>query len=157
MRPTKPDEPDVTEAAGLGRRLGAMFYDSLLLFAVTWAFTALEVGLRLWQEGEQAIRATGRAAVGGAALQVPLLVITVLFFGWFWTRWGQTLGMQAWKLRIETLDGRRISWRDALLRQLFACVSFACLGAGFWMMLFDSERRTWHDRWTGTRIVRVHG
>lgn len=132
-----------------------MFYDTLLLFAVTWAITALEVGLRLWREGEQAIRATGRAAAGGAELQIPLLVVTVLFFGWFWTRWGQTLGMQAWKLRIETLDGARISWPQALLRMLFAGVSLACLGAGYWTMLFDGQRRTWHDRWTGTRIVRV--
>ena len=153
MTSTSPEKQPGTLAPGLGRRLGAMFYDSLLLFALTWAVTAAEVGLRIWREGEQAVRATGRAAAGGLALQLPLLVAGVLFFGWFWTRWGQTLGMQAWRLRVETLDGTRISWRQALLRLAGACVSLACLGAGYLAILFDAESRAWHDRWSGTRVV----
>jgi len=130
-----------------------MFYDTLLLFAVAWAVTAVEVGLRVWREGESAIRATGRAAAGGLGLQLPLALATLLFFGWFWTRWGQTLGMQAWRLRVETLAGGRISWGQALLRMAGACVSFACLGAGYLAILFDPAARAWHDRWSGTRVV----
>ena len=50
--------------------LGKSILVSLLLFAVTWAITALEVGLRIWREGEQAIRATGRAAFLGGNVPV---------------------------------------------------------------------------------------
>ena len=132
-----------------------MFYDGLLLFAVSWAVTAAEVGLRLWREGDAAIRTSGHAAAGGIWLQLPLCAATVLFFGWFWTRWGQTLGMQAWRLRIERLDGSRPTWPQSLARLLGACVSAACLGAGYWVILFDPRRRAWHDRWSGTRIVRI--
>jgi uncharacterized RDD family membrane protein YckC len=157
MTPTAPDAPRASEPAGLRRRLAAMFYDALLLFAVSWAVTALAVGLRVGLEGETAVRASGRAAAGGIGLQLALAAATVLFFGWFWTRWGQTLGMQAWRLRVETLAGDRISWRQAMLRLAGACVSFACLGAGYLAILFDPESRAWHDRWSGTRVVRETG
>ena len=130
-----------------------MFYDSLLLFALTWAVTALEIGLRVWWSGADSVRATGNAAAGGILLQLPIALVVVLFFGWFWTRSGQTLGMQAWRLRIETLAGDRLGWRQALLRLALATVSLACFGAGYWSLLFDPERRTWHDRWTRTRVV----
>lgn len=130
-----------------------MFYDTLLLFAVAWAVTAVEVGLRVWREGESAIRATGRAAAGGLGLQLPLALATLLFFGWFWTRWGQTLGMQAWRLRVETEDGRLPGWGRSLLRLALACVSLALLGAGYWAALLDPAGRSWHDRLSRTRIV----
>jgi uncharacterized RDD family membrane protein YckC len=152
MTPALPDSlPPVP--AGLGRRLGAMFYDSLLLFAVTWAFTALAIGARVALQGSATIRATGHAAVAGPLLQLPLLVLVVVFFVWFWTRSGQTLGMQAWRLRVETLDGQRLDWRRSLLRLALAAVSAACLGAGYWWLLLDRERRTWHDRGSASRVV----
>ncbi len=77
----------------------------------------------------------------------------MLFFGWFWTRSGQTLGMQAWRLRVQQPDGSPISWRQALVRMGGAVLSALCLGAGYWWLLFDRERRTWHDRLSGTRVV----
>src|SRR5262245_8487168 len=152
MPTTTPDEP---RPAGLGRRLGAMLYDSLLLFAITWAVTALEIGLRVWWRGAETVRATGAAAAGGILLQLPLLAVVALFFGWFWTHSGQTLGMQAWRLRVETGTGDRIGWRQAMLRLALAAVSLGCLGAGYWSALFDPERRCWHDRWTGSRVVQL--
>jgi uncharacterized RDD family membrane protein YckC len=152
MTPALPDSaPPIP--AGLGRRLGAMFYDSLLLFAVTWAFTALAIGARVVLQGSATVRATGHAAVSGPLLQLSLLVLVVVFFGWFWTRSGQTLGMQAWRLRVETLEGGRLDWRRSLLRLALAAVSAACLGAGYWSLLFDRERRTWHDRVSASRVV----
>jgi len=130
-----------------------MFYDSLLLFALMWAVTAAEVGLRVWLSGEQSVRAAGHAAAGGLWLQLPLLAVVPLFFGGFWTRWGQTLGMQAWRLRVETEDGRLPGWGRSLLRLALACVSLALLGAGYWAALLDPAGRSWHDRLSRTRIV----
>lgn len=141
--------------AGLLRRLGAMLYDSLLLFAVSWSVTAIEVALRVARVGEDAIRASGQSAVAGPALQLPLLLACFAFFGWFWTRSGQTLGMQAWRLRIDSDAGGRISWWQALRRFSGAIVSFASFGLGFWWMLFDSRRRAWHDRLSNSRMVQL--
>ncbi|MBP6382319.1 MAG: RDD family protein [Pseudomonadales bacterium] len=145
--------PDTLPPPGLLRRLAAMLYDSLLVFAVAWTVTALAVFLRLERVGESAIRASGKAAASGLLLQLAIAVALVLFFGWFWTRSGQTLGMQAWRLRVQQPDGSPISWRQALVRMGGAVLSALCLGAGYWWLLFDRERRTWHDRLSGTRVV----
>jgi uncharacterized RDD family membrane protein YckC len=83
------------------------------------------------------------------------LLVTVLFFCVFWTWRGQTIGMIAWRLRVERSDGASLTWRDALVRLGGACVSIAALGFGYWWIWMDRERSAWHDRWSGTRIVVV--
>ncbi|MFM7783368.1 MAG: RDD family protein [Gammaproteobacteria bacterium] len=153
MQSPRPESANTPEPAGLARRLGAMLYDSLLLFAVSWAVTAVVIGLRVLGSGEQAVRGAGGPAASGLLLQLPLLVALAGFFVWFWTRSGQTLGMQSWRLRVETEDGARLDWRTALLRLLLALLSAICLGAGYWWILLDAQKRSWHDRWTRTRVV----
>jgi uncharacterized RDD family membrane protein YckC len=153
MTSTLAGPADALPAPGLMRRLAAMFYDSLLVFAVAWTVTAVAVFLRRESVGEAAIRASGHAAASGPLLQAAIAIALVLFFGWFWTRTGQTLGMQAWRLRVQQPDGRPISWRQALLRMCGAVLSALCLGAGYWWVLVDREQCTWHDRLSGTRVV----
>ena len=85
--------------------------------------------------------------------QAALLLVIVLFFCVFWTWRGQTLGMLAWRLRVERMDGTAISWRAALIRLGGAWVSFAALGLGYFWIWFDRDRLAWHDRWSGTRVV----
>lgn len=155
MRAHEPPTDQALPPAGIARRLGAMFYDSLLLLGVTWAVTALEIALKVAVVGADAVRESGQRALGGPLLQLSLLVVVFLFFGWFWTRSGQTLGMQAWRIRLDSDEGGRISWPQALVRFAGAAVSAACLGAGYWWMLVDRERLTWHDRWSRSRVVRM--
>jgi uncharacterized RDD family membrane protein YckC len=85
--------------------------------------------------------------------QAALLLVIVLFFGVFWTWSGQTVGMLAWRLRVERTDGTRLHWRDALLRMAGAFVSLAALGCGYFWIWIDRDGLAWHDRWSGTRVV----
>jgi uncharacterized RDD family membrane protein YckC len=62
--------------------------------------------------------------------------------------------MQAWKLEIRTLDGQRPDLRRCALRFAGAALSGALGGLGYAAALFDPQRRTWHDRCSGTRLVR---
>ncbi len=103
--------------------------------------------------GDAAVRASEHGAVAGPLLQIPLACAVVLFFGWFWTRSGQTLGMQAWRLRIETLEGDRIGTSQVLLRIGGAAISLACFGLGYLWILFDPAKRAWHDRISRSRVV----
>ena len=149
------DNPRIEPPAGLARRLAAMFYDSLLLAGIAWAITASAIAIRIVQLGDRAVRQSGAPAAGGPLLQLALLLSIVAFFCWFWTRSGQTLGMQAWHLRVETTHGERIGWRQSLVRLAGAVVSAACFGAGYWWLLLVAERRTWHDRWSNSRVVLI--
>ena len=77
----------------------------------------------------------------------------VLFFGWFWTWRGQTLGMLRGACACERNDGVALTWRDALMRLAGACVSLLPLGLGYFWIWIDRDRLAWHDRWSGTRVV----
>ncbi len=134
--------------AGLGRRLGAMFYDALLIIAVWMVVTAVLLTLT----GGEAILSS---RVGGFEYlyQLFLIAVFVAFFGVFWTRRGQTLGMAAWKIYVEREDGLRLTWMDTIKRLAGACISLAVLGLGYFWMYIDRDRRTWHDRWTRTSVV----
>lgn len=134
--------------AGVLRRFGAMLYDTLLVVALLFIVTALFLPFT----GGEAI--TPHSSVAGERVyQATLLSVIVLFFCLFWTWRGQTVGMLAWRLRVERNDGTFLTWRDALLRLGGACVSLAALGLGYFWIWIDRDRLAWHDRWSGTRVV----
>ena len=94
---------------------------------------------------------------GGPALkkiyQVTLLVVWVSFYGLFWTRSGQTLGMLAWRLKLVRDDNEPIRWRDVLVRLAIGIPSLLLAGLGFFWLWFDRDRLTWHDRASHTRPI----
>jgi uncharacterized RDD family membrane protein YckC len=127
--------------AGLFRRLVAALYDWLLVIALM-----MVASVPLVAPTDEAI------TPGNSLYRFALVVLTTAFFTGFWTRGGQTLGMRAWRLRLVTADGSKVSFARALLRFACACVSAMPCGLGFIWMLFDREQLSWHDRWSGTRI-----
>lgn len=134
--------------AGVLRRLGAMLYDGLIVLALLFIVTALFLPLT----GGEAIT-PGESGALERIYQATLVVVVVLFFCVFWTWRGQTIGMLAWRLRVQRPDGTKLTWRDALIRLGGACVSLAALGLGYWWIWVDRDRRAWHDRWSGTNVV----
>ena len=134
--------------AGVLRRFGAMFYDGLLLIAVMMVLTAVFLP---FTDGEAITYET----VGAFeyAYRALLFMTFIGFFGIFWTRRGQTLGMAAWRIRVERLDGSLLTWTDTLKRLAGALVSLLACGLGYFWMYVDRDRMTWHDRWTRTRVV----
>ena len=124
--------------AGLVRRLMAIMYDLFLLLAMLFIATAIAM-----------IFNQGNAIEPGQAIYpfyiVYLLVLSFVFYGWFWTHGGQTLGMKTWKMRLQQDDGKPLSWNLALIRFAIALVSVSVLGLGFIWSLFESKRRCWHD------------
>jgi uncharacterized RDD family membrane protein YckC len=143
--------PDHAAApAGLLRRLGAMLYDGLLLLAVLMVAT----GLFLPLTGGEAISPRENPVIE-FVYRAVLILLTVGFFGIFWTRRGQTLGMASWRVRVEREDGALLDWGDTLRRLAAALLSWLPLGLGFLWILVDPQRRAWHDRLSRTRVVVV--
>ena len=122
-------------ATALKRAL-AIIYDGLISIAVllvaTWLYTMLAGWLTGWDKYEQMAEA-GELS-GDPGLTFVLFLVLYLFFAYFWTRIGQTLGMQVWRIRIENLDGTSVSWTQALLRYGTAAVAiFITLVAGYYL------------------------
>ena len=138
--------------AGLGRRLGAMLYDGFLVTAIWIAVTIAHVAFFRFVLGQQA-EEIGTTAFDIWSLRVMLLFFVTLFFIYSWRRGGMTLGMQAWRLRVQTVDGYSISVKEGLIRCLVAWLSLLAFGLGYLWVLFDSERRSWPDIASKTQIV----
>ncbi|TRX76345.1 RDD family protein [Pseudomonas mangiferae] len=142
----------------LPRRLAAMFYDGLLCVALMMVVTLFyqQFLLRLIYGSDQLKALADAGALDHDPLLASLLLFSVFgFFTLFWTKNGQTLGMQVWGIRLQNADGTAIDLWQALLRFLVAMASWACLGLGLLWMLWDRHRRTWHDRYSDSVVVQL--
>ncbi len=128
----------------LNRRIAAMLYDALLVLALLFMATLPFIALR----GGEPVEADENFLYQG----VLALVIYVFFVG-FWTRSGRTLGMQSWRLQLESMDGQPPTLAVSTLRFFAAILSWLPLGLGFLWQLWDKDKLTWHDRISKTHIV----
>ena len=140
--------------AGLGRRLAAIFYDFILCLAIAFVIGLAYKGTQAGIYGFEQFKALSDSnAFSRAPLYSLVFLAEFAFFAKFWTHSGQTLGMQVWRIRVQNRDGSAISLLQALLRFMTALASWACLGLGFWWMLWDKQKNSWHDRYSESVIV----
>jgi uncharacterized RDD family membrane protein YckC len=133
---------DIYPAAGMARRIAALFYDAFLVVAIWMLSTTLLVALV--SEGNP---------IFGWVFQLFLYAELIAFYYAFWRMRGQTLGMQVWKIRIEDDKGNLPEAKQAILRLVLATLTLLPAGLGFFWMLVDRDDLTLYDRWSGTRIA----
>lgn len=153
-----PETPKELGPASLTRRLAAITYDALLVIAllmVTTAIYMLVSAAVLGSERYQSLSESGKT-IGDPLLSSILFIILYFFFGYFWTKNGQTLGMQAWHIRVQNSDRTSISWSQALLRFIAAFVSIATFGLGYLWIMLDPQHRSWHCMFSNTQVVRIN-
>ncbi len=131
---TVQDEPIVI--SGPVVRLLTMLYDGMLILAMLFL-----MGLVLSVVGTLMFFEVGGSAADAKSLPVwyqngvmtPAFVLTLVgFYGIFWRKSGQTLGMQTWRLKTVTRDGQLLTWGDSFKRIIGACAVpflFALIGA----------------------------
>jgi uncharacterized RDD family membrane protein YckC len=146
-------EPMTSELryAGFFRRLFAIFYDCFLLIAILFIVSGIATALN-----------DGRAVEPGDALY-PVFVLMIfglsyLYFAWFWTHGGQSLGMKTWRIRLQNVgpeDANHgpIDWKTASIRFFSAIFSWGIFGLGFLWSLFDKKNRCWHDMTSRTVLI----
>ena len=129
----------ITVPAPLWRRLTAALYDMLLL-------------LSLWMAADLMMLIAGELAglkLSAGFTRALLFLLSLGFFGWFWTHGGQTLGMRVWRLQLRRINGSRLNWPTAMLR--FAL--FITLGLSVLWCWTNPSRRAWHDRLSETEVL----
>jgi len=127
---------------GVGRRLLAMLYDSLIVLALAFVAGLLA----LLPDGGH------RQFFRDPLYTAWILGVWFAYLGWCWTHGGQTVGLRAWRARLIVPYGGPVSWRASAVRFLVSLLSAAPLGAGFWWAWTNEERATWHDIASGTRL-----
>jgi uncharacterized RDD family membrane protein YckC len=143
--------------AGLMRRLGAWLYDGLIIIAIEMMAAGVVIAIF------EALVAMGvmdyglhvdvsdyltRHPLWSLLFTGYLAVVWIGFFVYFWTHAGQTLGMRAWKLRVQNPDGTLINYTQALVR-----VATSAFGLSNLFVPFDHKKRAFHDVWAETEVV----
>lgn len=154
------------------RRIGAMVYDILLLFAVLVIASALTLPFRAGKGATQF----------DPFMMLYIFSVIFLFFGWFWTHGGQTLGMRAWRIKLISTQTGCVTWLTAFFRYLitlpvwlflfyslhshndrFGTETFLTQIPGWtlytlgivWLFV-DNIPGNWREKLTRTRIVQTH-
>nr|VFK58038.1 MAG: Uncharacterized membrane protein YckC, RDD family [Candidatus Kentron sp. TUN]VFK60873.1 MAG: Uncharacterized membrane protein YckC, RDD family [Candidatus Kentron sp. TUN]VFK67065.1 MAG: Uncharacterized membrane protein YckC, RDD family [Candidatus Kentron sp. TUN] len=136
--------------AGFLRRMGAVLYDGLLVAAILiFAHIPLQLLFKT--------PVVSPEHAWHPIYRIYLVGVCFLYFGWCWTHGGQTLGMRTWRIRVRPQDGNggRVTWRQVWVRFLSAILSWSVFGLGILWVLVDRERKSWHDRLSGTVLVLV--
>jgi len=95
-----------------------------------------------------------RLAFGSRLGGLTTLLIGAAYVGFFEGRFGQTLGKRLMLLRvIDAASGAPIGFGRALLRLAGRLPSWAALGLGYWWMIEDAQRQTWHDKFARSIVV----
>jgi uncharacterized RDD family membrane protein YckC len=78
-----------------------------------------------------------------------------LYFIFFFSTTGQTVGKSVMGLRVVTTDGKRMGVKRSFIRALCYPISLAPLGLGFLWVLGEDRRRAWHDKIAHTYVLYV--
>jgi uncharacterized RDD family membrane protein YckC len=120
--------------SGFWRRFAAVFVDGIVLLVVNLILRAI---------------ANENAAAGLTTL------IGLGYYTYFeGSASGQTPGKKALGIRVISLsDGGPIGYGRAFIRYIGRIVSGIPIALGYFWMLWDKEKQTWHDKFAGSVVV----
>jgi len=130
--------------ARLRNRILAIIYDSLIAFFITVIIIMI---LQFAISQGKEISADSYIML---ALKNFWVLISFFYFGYYWTKRGQTPGMKVWKIKAITNEGGLMTWGGALKRYVFAL-----LGIGLLWIIIDKDRLALQDKLSGTRLINV--
>jgi uncharacterized RDD family membrane protein YckC len=149
--------------AGFITRLMAMVVDLLIIFVI-WIFSGIALNFIIQTSGISELSKLIeelftwimplRQTIFGIVVELTSwLGLSQIYFTFFYSFGGASIGKHLMGLRVVRTDGRPLKPARAALRTLAYALSTAVLYAGFLNVLVDDRRRAWHDLLTGTVVV----
>ena len=138
--------------ASFGLRFGAYVLDAIILYVAGLVIGAAIGGVMGALFGT-ALRNTGTFLEMQLVVIAVTLGVQVAYHTFFLGKFGATPGKMACKIKVVNGDGSKISYLKGLGRFFGYWVSSLTLLIGFFMMLWDEEKRTLHDRICNTRVI----
>ncbi|TRX53868.1 RDD family protein [Thalassomonas sp. M1454] len=144
--------------AGFRRRLGSYIYDALIALAVFMIVGYIGIGIMIYLDHLGLISIVRNSfeidwqktpTFYNALFHTWNIFWVSYFFIYFWSKKGQTIGMRAWRLKVQNLDGSLISAKTAVIRLLFTL-----LGLGNLLVIVDRKNKlALQDRISNSEVV----
>jgi uncharacterized RDD family membrane protein YckC len=146
--------------AGFWPRFLAWFIDTIVISIFTQPITlAIGQGFEIQTTEDAAGNVTDFSFdVDPTVLVISFLVSTLLpgiYYIVAISRWGQTLGALAMSLKVVHPDGSLLSPARAAVRWIGSIVSAIPFLLGYFWMIWDNRKQTWHDKMAGSVVVKV--
>lgn len=146
------------KGAKFSRRIGAWFYDLFILMAIEMlavglvvAIIAIAIKIGFSIDGYiDAGDYLTRNPVISPLFTMYVFSVAASFYGYFWTRYGQTVGMKTWNLKVVNESGGNITFTQALIR-----MATSCLGLGNLLALYDKNNRALQDHFSNSQVIKV--
>lgn len=156
-------EPRFVHYAGFVSRLLAILIDLLIIGAI-WVLGGMAFSfIRRTSGVDELLALVGGAlswlvtfdqALLGIVVELSsLLLLSQIYFTFFYSFGGATVGKALLGLRVVRRDGRPLRAPQAALRSLAYALSTLLLYSGFLYVLVDDRRRGLHDVVSGTAVV----
>jgi len=152
-----PKQVLTSRPAGFFSRLEAFAIDLVILSVIQL------VGAAFIQAFLRFFKLTGLASYIQTVLEnsvyniaIGSFLVTVLVIGYFtflWTMVGFTPGKAVLGLKVVRKNGAKITFGRSLLRFFAYWISALPLFLGFFWVLWDSKRQSWHDKIAGTQVL----
>lgn len=139
-----------TEYASFGARFAALLIDQLLLSCVSGPI-GVAVGLYLAATGNTEIPPTANLAL----YSISLLIGWLYYAGMESSSRRATIGKSILNLRVTDLQGQPITFGRATGRYFGKILSALPLLLGYFLMISDERKQTWHDKMANCLVLRV--
>lgn len=139
------------------KRLITIVYDSFLLIAVFFA-VGIPISILttfIFNSGDAITEEHSFYLINQIIILFTLFSASVVFYVWFWTHGGQTLGMKTWRIKLISDNNQPITRKQAMLRYFSALLSWGVLAIGFIWIIFDSKKRSWHDIFSNSHLEQL--
>ena len=142
--------------AGFFTRFFALFIDSILMGIIAMIIMFIFGGML----GVTSSIDSGflNFLMGTASFLIIVLMtfFQFFYFGYFWSKSGQSLGMKMLNIKVVRRDGEPLSFLRAGLRgSVGYWISSFIFWLGFIWAAFAANKETWHDKIFDTWVVRA--
>ena len=154
------DAHPTSSNATIRSRLLSIIYDSLIVFFIIIISTLIiqqiiiSSGLVTLQQVQisetEIINTIPSDSPTNLFLKSLWLILSFLYFGYFWTKRGQTPGMKVWKIKVVNNNNALISWTESLIRYITAL-----FGLGLLLIPFNKPRQAIQDILSKTTLIKV--
>ena len=154
-----PSKVRAARPAGFFSRAEAFFIDLAILSGAQLVGIALIQSVLQFFQFKPVVENVKTFIEGsGYDIAIGAVISTLLVIGYytfFWSLVGFTPGKVILGLKVVRMDGRNISLGRAILRFFAYWVSAIPFFLGFFWVLWDPKRRSWHDKIAGTQVLYI--
>jgi uncharacterized RDD family membrane protein YckC len=86
---------------------------------------------------------------------VLITLFVIGYFTFFWTLVGFTPGKAILGLKVVRRNGAKVSFGRSIVRFFAYWISALPFFLGFFWVLWDPDRRSWHDKIAGTQVLYI--